>query len=133
MLKSTFVYLEQLQHAQPVADVLEHEHEVVVVLELLKFYLGDAFELGDFLLHSGEAGNFFLGESGQADIVAGGLKFRPHANEAVLVDLGQLGKMIVREHVGKLGLLPRVILEVHRDLLAAEQQRRFEPPLASTP
>src|SRR5882724_85579 len=32
--------LEQLQHAQPVADVLEHEHEVVVVLEGLQFHMG---------------------------------------------------------------------------------------------
>ncbi len=35
--------LEQLQHAQPVADVLEHEHEVVVVLECLKLHLRDGF------------------------------------------------------------------------------------------
>jgi len=53
--------------------------------------------------------------------VAGGLNFLQHANEAVLVDLGQFGEMIVREHVGKLGLFARVILEVDRDLLAADQ------------
>src|SRR5205809_3308860 len=49
----------------------------------------------------------------------------------VLVDLGQLREMIVREHVGKLGLFARVILEVHRDLLAAEQRGRFEPAVAA--
>src|SRR2546426_7619115 len=63
--------LEQLQHAQPVADVLEHEHQVVVVLECLKLHLRDRFELGDFFLDCGEPGNLVFGESGQADIVAG--------------------------------------------------------------
>jgi len=33
------------------------------------------------------------------------LKFLQHADKAVLVDFGQLGQVIVREHVGKLGLL----------------------------
>ena len=93
------------------------------MLERLKLHLGDRFELGDFILDSGEPGNFVLSESGQADIMASGLKFFQHANEAVLVDLGQLGEMIVREHVGKRGLFARVILEVHRDLLAAEELR----------
>jgi hypothetical protein len=39
--------------------------------------------------------------------------------------------MVVREHVGKLGLFARVILEVHLDLLAAKQQRGFESPVAA--
>src|SRR6266700_7726330 len=60
--------LEQLQHAQPVADVLEHEHEVLVALECLKLHLGDRFELGDFLLDGSKPRNFVFGESGQADI-----------------------------------------------------------------
>ena len=97
----------------------------------LKLHLRDRFELGDFLIDGGEPDNFVLGESGQADIMAGGLKFLQDADEAVFVDLGQLGEMIVREHVGKLGLFARVILEVHRDLLAAEQERGFEPPVAA--
>ena len=92
----------------------------------LKLHLRDRFELGDFLLDGGEPGNFVLGESGQANIMAGGLKFLQHSDEAVFVDLGQFGEVIVREHVGKLGLFARVILEVHRDLLAAEQQSGFE-------
>ena len=58
--------------------------------------------------------------------MAGGLKFLQHADEAVLVDLGQFGEMIV----GKLGLFALVILEVHRDLFAAEEQRGFEAPVA---
>ena len=123
--------LEQLQHAQSVADVLEHEHEVVVALEWLKLHFGDRFELGDFLLDGSKPRNFVFGESGQADIVAGGLEFLQHTNEAILVDLGQLREMIVREHVGKLGLFAGVILEVHRDLLAAEQRGCFETPLAA--
>src|SRR5437773_3710309 len=80
--------LEQLQHAQPVADVLQPEHEVVVMLEGLNLHLRDRFELGDFLLDGGEPRHLVLGESGQAGIMAGGLKFLQHANEAVLVDLG---------------------------------------------
>ena len=63
--------------------------------------------------------------------MAGGLKFLQHADEAVLVDLGQFGEVIVREHVRKLGLVACVILEVHRDLFAAKQQRRFEAPVAA--
>ena len=75
------------------------------MLECLKLHLRDGFELGDFLLDGGEPGYFVLGETGQADIVAGGLKFLQHADEAVLVDFGQFGEMIVSEHVGKLGFL----------------------------
>ena len=112
--------LEQLQHAQPVADVLEHEHEIVVMLARLKLHLWDGFQLGNFFLDGGELGNFVLGESGQADIMTGGLNFLQHADQAVLVDLGQFRKVVVREHIGKLGLFACVILKVHRDLLAAE-------------
>ena len=101
------------------------------MLECLKLHLGDGFELGDFFLDGGEPRNFVLGEPGKADIMSGGLKFLQHADEAVLVDLGQFREMIVREHVGKLGLFARVILEVHRDLFAAEEQRGFEAPVAT--
>ena len=97
----------------------------------LKLHLRDRFELGDFLLDGGEPGNFVLGESGQANIMAGGLKFLQHSDEAVFVDLGQFGEEIVREHVRKFCLFARVILEVDRDLLAAEQQRGFEAPVAA--
>jgi len=58
--------------------------------------------------------------------MAGGVKFLQHADEAVLVYLGQLGQMIVGEHIGKLGLFPGIILEVYRVLLAAEERGRFE-------
>jgi hypothetical protein len=66
------------------------------VLECLKLHLWDRFELGDFFLDGGEPGNLVLGGSGEADITAGGLKFLQHADEAVLVDLGQLDEMVVR-------------------------------------
>src|SRR5947208_6296949 len=58
----------------------------------LKLHLRDGFELGDFILDGGESGNLVLGESGQADIMAGSLKFLQHADEAVFVDLGQFGE-----------------------------------------
>src|SRR5206468_3379482 len=95
----------------------------------LKLHLRDRFELGDFFLDGGEPGNLVLGESGEADIMAGCLKLLQHADEAVLVDLGQLGEMVVREHIRKLGLFARVILEVHRDLFPAKQCGRFEAPV----
>ena len=57
--------------------------------------------------------------------MAGGLKFLQHADEAALVDLGQLSQMIIGEHSGKHGLFVRVILEIHRDLLAAEAAARL--------
>src|SRR6266699_3300796 len=63
----------------------------------LKLHLRDRFELGDFLLDGAEPGNFVLGESGQANIMSGGLKFLQHGDEAVLVDVGQFGEVIVRE------------------------------------
>ena len=75
------------------------------MLECLKLHLRDGFKLGDFVLDGSKSRNFVFGESGQADIVAGGLEFLQHTNEAILVDFGQFGEMIVSEHVGKLGFL----------------------------
>ena len=65
----------------------------------LKLHLRDRFELGDFLLDGGEPRNLVLSESGQADIMAGCLKFLQHADEADLVDVGQLGEMVVKRAI----------------------------------
>ena len=43
----------------------------------LKLHLRDGFELGDFVLDGGEPGNLVLGESGQANIMAGPRRSRP--------------------------------------------------------
>src|SRR5262245_51937067 len=43
--------------------------------------------------------------------MAGSLELLPHADEEVLVGLGQLREMVVSEHIRDLGLFARVILE----------------------
>jgi len=63
--------------------------------------------------------------------VAGGLKFLKDGTQPVLVDLGQVRQVVIREHVRDLGLLASVILEIDRHLFDAQKQGRFEPSVAA--
>ena len=123
-----------LERLHPVAQVVEHEHEVVVVLEGLALHARDRLDLvGRVVVVLHQLADLVLHEAGQLDVegrvgLADGFQ---HPPQVVLVEFRQFGEPVVGEQVGEFLGVAGVVLVVDRDRLAADQERRLEAPVAA--
>jgi hypothetical protein len=82
----------ELENLHPIPQVMEHEHEVIVVLERLAFHPGDRFKLIlgiPGIVH--ELADFVLHESCQLDVeirIGFGDGFE-HFSQVVLIEFGE--------------------------------------------
>ena len=118
-------HAHQLEHLHPVPQVVEHEHEVVVVLECLAFHPWDHFNfiLGICsVIH--QFADFVLHEAGELDVeirirVGDGFK---HFAQVVLVEFGKFREAVVGEQVGQFFRFTGIVLLVHWDRRTTNQE-----------
>ena len=124
-------YANQLDHPEPVANVAEHEDEVVVVLERLDLHRRHLGQVLNGILDAGQGGEVLLGEPGEPDVVADGLQLLQDGEQLALVRLRQLGKVVVGNHVRQLLGLAPVLLLVHRHLGNPHQEGCLKAPMTA--
>lgn len=123
---------EQLQRQHPVAQVVEHEDQVVVVLEGLDLHPWDGLFRDLVWLILEQPRDLVLHEPGQLHIELGVClpDAGDQAAEALLVEFGQFGEAIIRQQIRQFLGLGGVVLIIDGNLLATQQQRRLQTPMA---
>ena len=119
----------QLECLHPVAQVVEHEDEVVVVFEGLAFHAWNRFK---FILRVGgfihELADLIVHESGELEVevrIRFANRFENPA-QFVIIELGQFREAVVGQKIGKLLRLTCVVLLVHWDCFATNQKRGLQ-------
>ena len=124
----------QLEHLHPVPQVVEHEHEVVVVLECLAFHPWDHFNfiLGICsVIH--QFADFVLHEAGELDVeirIRGGDGFE-NLPQIVLIEFGEFREAVVGEQVGQFFRFTGIVLFVHGDRRTTNQEGRFQTTMST--
>ena len=90
-------HTHQLQCLHPVAQIVKHEHEVVVVLESLAFHARDGFQFIGRILVLEQLANLVLHEPSEFEIegriaVLDGLQ---EALQFIFIKLGEFGQAVV--------------------------------------
>ena len=126
------LHAQELQDQHPVAEIVEHEDQVIVVLERLAFHSWDRFHviLGFLII---EPGNFVLHEASEFHVERR-IAFPDGFNDPlqiVLVQFGQFRKSVVCQQVCEFLRLAFVILVINRDHLGAHEQGGFESAMTA--
>jgi len=123
----------ELEHLHPVAQVMKHEDEVVVMLESLALHFRDDFKVlcGLFILE--EFADFVVHEAGQFEVKAG-VAFLDRFEQTLqfaLIEFGEFRESVVGEQVSEFLRLSGVVLLIHRHRLAANQESRLQSTMTS--
>ena len=117
-------HTHQLQCLHPVAKIVKHEHEVVVMLEGLAFHAWNRFQFIGGIPLLEQLANLVLHEPCEFEIegriaVLDGLQ---EALQFIFIKLREFSQTVVREQIGEFLGFTGVVLLIHRDNLTANQQ-----------
>lgn len=115
----------QLKCLHPVAQVVEHEDEVVVVFERLAFHAWNRFHFVlriGFFIH--ELADLIVHESSELEVEAwiGFANRFENPAQFVLIKFSQFRQAVVGQKIGKLFRLTRIVLLVHWDGFTPNQK-----------
>lgn len=122
----------ELEHLHPIAQVMEHEHEVIVVLERLAFHPGDRFKLILGVLRIvHQFAYLVIHEAGQFDVeirigLGDGLE---HFAQVVLIEFGEFREAVIGQQVGEFLRFAGVVLLVHGNGGTADQEGGLQPSM----
>ena len=126
-------HAHELEHLHPVAQVMEHEDEVIVVLEGLALHLGNDFEVVGSLVLVEQLADLIIHEAGEFEIKTGVtlLDRLEQAFQLALVEFGEFRESVVSEQVSEFFRLGGVVLLIHGHRLAANQEGGFQSTVAT--
>ena len=112
---------------------MEHEDQVVVVLEGLALHFGNDFEVVGSLVFVEQLADLVVHEAGQFE-VKGRVALLDRFEQALqfaFVEFGEFRETVVGEQVGEFLRLGGIVLLIDWHHLAADQQRRLQSTVAS--
>ena len=126
-------HTHELERLHPVAQVVKHEHEVVVVLEGLAFHARNGFQFFGGILVLEQLANLVLHEPGEFEIegriaVLDGLQ---EALQFVFIKLREFRQAVVRQQVGEFLGFTGVVLLINGNDFTANQKSSFQSAMTA--
>ena len=126
-------HTHELERLHPVAQIVKHEHEVVVMLEGLAFHARNRFQIFGSIIVLEQLANLVLHEPGEFEIegwiaVLDGLQ---ETLQFIFIKLGEFRQAVVGEQIGEFLGFSGVILLIHRDDLTANQESGLQPAMSA--
>ena len=126
-------HTHELERLHPVAQIVKHEHEVVVMLEGLAFHARNGFQFIGRILVLEQLANLVLHEPGEFEIegriaVLDGLQ---EALQFVFIKLREFRQAVVRQQIREFLGFTVVILLINRNDLTANQESGLKPTMAA--
>ncbi len=128
-----FAHTHELEHLHPIAQVMEHEDKVIVVLKGLALHLGNDFEVLCRLFILEEFADFIVHEAGEFEVKAGVtlLDRFEQAFQLALVEFGKFRESVISKQVGEFLRLGGVVLLIDGHRLTSDQQCCLKPTVAA--